>query len=102
MVLPQAAVLALPNSADDISGVVVASLFAQSALALASWDRKGLALQGAVVVLWSKTMLASHEAESREGLVDFATYITFEEVVVDLRGTFIASRTTFTHDAGLS
>ena len=94
------AVLALPNNVDDVSGSVAASLLAQNALALASRDRLGLALRGAEVVLWSKTMLASHEAESREGLVAFATHITFEEVIVGSRGTFIASRTMFTHWSG--
>ena len=46
--------------------------------------------------MWSKTILVSHEAESREVLVDFATYIIFEEVVLGSQGTFIASHTTFT------
>ena len=96
MVLPQAAVLALPTSADDVSGAVVASPLAQSVLALASRDRRGLALRGAEIVLWFETILVSHEAESREELVDFATYITFEEIVLGSQGTFIAARTTFT------
>ena len=43
--------LALPNSADDVSGAAVASLLAQSALALASRDRRGLALWRAKIVL---------------------------------------------------
>ena len=44
LVLLLAASLALPNSADDVNGAAVASLLAQSALALASRDRRGLAL----------------------------------------------------------
>ena len=44
LVLSPAVSLALLNSADDISGDAVASLLAQSALALASHDRRGLAL----------------------------------------------------------
>ena len=44
LVLSLAASLALPNSADNVSGAAVASLLAQSALVLASRDRRGLAL----------------------------------------------------------
>ena len=44
LVLSLAASLGLPNSADDVSGAAVASLLAQRSLALASRDRRGLAL----------------------------------------------------------
>ena len=44
LVLSPATSLALPNSADDVSEATVASLLAQSALALASRDRHGLAM----------------------------------------------------------
>jgi len=44
LVLSPAASLALPNSADDVSRAAIASLLAQSALALASRDRCGLDL----------------------------------------------------------
>ena len=67
--------LALPDSADDVSGVAVALLLAQDVLALASRDRRGLALPRAEIVLWSETILASHEAESREEIVDFTTHM---------------------------
>ena len=44
LVLLLAASLALPSSTDDVCRAAVASLLAQSALALASRDRRGLAL----------------------------------------------------------
>ena len=44
LVLSLAVSLALSNSADDVSGAAVASLLAQSVLALASRDMRGLAL----------------------------------------------------------
>ena len=44
LILSLAVSLALPNSADDVSGAAVASLLAQRALALASRDRRGLTL----------------------------------------------------------
>ena len=44
LILSLATSLALPNSVDDVSGDAVASLLAQSALVLASHDRRGLAL----------------------------------------------------------
>ena len=90
------AVLAPPNNVDDVSGSIAASLLAQNALALASWDRRGLALRGAEVVLWSKTVLASHEAGPRKGIVDFIIHIVFEEVALGSQGTFIASHATLT------
>jgi len=43
--------LVLPNGADDVNGAVAASLLAQSVVALASRDRRGLALQRAEIVL---------------------------------------------------
>ena len=52
LVLPLAASLALPNSADDVSGAAVASLLTQSVLALASQGTWGLTLQRAEIVLW--------------------------------------------------
>ena len=42
LVLSPAASLALPNSVDDVNGAAVASLLTQSALALASRDRREL------------------------------------------------------------
>jgi len=45
-----AAGLALPSSVIDASGAAIASLLAQSALALTSHDMRGLALRGAEVV----------------------------------------------------
>jgi len=75
------AALALLNSADNVSGTVVASLLAQSALALASRDRRGFGLWRAELVLQSKTILASQEAESRDlslsshETTDFAIHI---------------------------
>ena len=51
------------NSADDVSGAAVASLLAQSALTLASRDRRDIVLQRAEIVLWSETILASYETE---------------------------------------
>jgi len=91
LVLPLAASLALPNNADDVSGAAVASLLAQSVLGFASRGRRGLALRRAEIVLWLETILASHEAESREKIVDFATHIAFEEAILSSQGTFIAS-----------
>ena len=81
----------MPGSAIDVSEAAVALLLVQSALALASQNRQGLALRGAEIVLWPETIIASHEAELREGIVDFTTYIAFEEVVLGSQETFIAS-----------
>jgi len=92
----RAASFALPSSVDDVSEAAVTSLLAKSALALASRDRRGLALQRAEIVLWLEAILASHEAKSREELVDFTTYIAFEEAILGSQETFIASRTALT------
>jgi len=59
------AALALLNSADGVTGPVIASLLAQSPLALALGDRRGLTLWRAEIVSPSKTILASREDESR-------------------------------------
>jgi len=59
LVLLLVASLALPNSADDVSGAAVALLLAQSALALASRDMWGLVLCRAEIVLQSEAILAS-------------------------------------------
>ena len=40
--------------------------------------------------------LASHEAKSREEIMDFATHIAFEEDVLGSQGTFTASSAALT------
>jgi len=60
------AALILLNNADDISGATAASLLAKSAFILASYDRRGLALWRAEIVLQLETTLTSHEAELRD------------------------------------
>jgi len=88
LVLLLAASLALPNSVDDISGAAVASLLAQSAIALASRDKRGLDLCSAKIVLQSETILASQEAESRDlslashETIDFAIHIGLTKAVL--------------------
>jgi len=61
---------------------------------------RGLALRWAKVILWSKTILASQEAGSREEIVNFAIHIAFEEAALGSHETFIASRATLTRWRG--
>jgi len=82
--LISAAGLALRSSVVDVSEAAIASLLTQSALTLALRDKRGLALRWAKVVLWSNTILTSHEAGSKEGIVDFAIHIAFQEVALGL------------------
>ena len=93
------AALALLISVDDVSGATVASLLAQNALALISWDSRGLAMWRVAIVLQLKTILTSPEAESRDlslAFYDFAVHIVLAKPVLSLQETFVASRATLT------
>jgi len=102
LVLLLAASLALPSSADDVSGAAIASLLAQGAIPLASRDMQGLALCRAEIVSQLETFLASQEAESRDlslashTTTNFAIHIALAEAILGSQGTFIASRTVLT------
>jgi len=80
-----AAGLPLPISVVEASGAAVASLQAEGALVLTSRDRRGWWAEG---VLWFKTALALHEAESREGTVKFLIHIILTEATLGSHGAF--------------